>query len=361
MPKQSPSARISPFAPPPSPSAGRARPDGAEAAPGPDPVPHHPAPPPGGKSGVGSFVTETVGAARGATEGGEPGGIGGADGSGRATEMGAGFDGSGPAPSIGRADEPGAIVRLAAVLRQAGCVFAEEEAALLLGAARTPAELDAMTRRRAAGTPLEHVIGRADFCGHSFAVDPGVFVPRRRTEFLVRRAARLTPRPAVVVDLCCGSGALGAALAAGLPGTELHSADIDPAAVRCARRNVAAVGGTVHEGDLYAPLPTRLKGAVGVLLANVPYVPTDELPLLPAEARDHEARVALDGGPDGLDVLRRVVAGAAEWLAPGGSLLFETGGHQAARASALVAAGGLVPRIVRSDELDATVVIGRRG
>lgn len=245
-------------------------------------------------------------------------------------------------------------------LRAAGCVFAEDEARLLVSAAGTPGELDAMVDRRAAGLPLEHVLGWAEFCGRRVAVDAGVFVPRRRTEFLIRQAIALAgPRP-VIVDLCCGSGALGAALAASAGGAELHAADIDPAAVRCARRNVAAAGGRVYEGDLYEPLPAGLRGRVDVLLANVPYVPSAEVELLPAEARVHEARVALDGGADGLDVLRRVTVAAPLWLAPGGHLLFETSERQTARAVETVARDGLVPRVVGSADLNATVVIGTR-
>ncbi|MQY04874.1 putative protein N(5)-glutamine methyltransferase [Actinomadura macrotermitis] len=239
-------------------------------------------------------------------------------------------------------------------LRTAGCVFAEDEARMILSTATTPAELASMVERRAAGLPLEHVLGWAEFCGLRFAVDAGVFVPRRRTEFLVRQAIGLTGAGDVAVDLCCGSGALGAALAASVD-VELYSADVDPAAVRCARRNV----GRVYEGDLFEPLPQELRGRVGVLLANVPYVPTGEVSLLPAEARVHEARVALDGGSDGLEVLRRVTGEAASWLAPGGHLLFETSERQVPAAVAAVEAGGLVPRVVASDEWYATVVIGR--
>ncbi|MER6237742.1 putative protein N(5)-glutamine methyltransferase [Streptomyces clavifer] len=244
-------------------------------------------------------------------------------------------------------------------LRAAGCVFAEDEAALLLSTASDPAELAAMVERRTGGLPLEHVLGWAEFCGLRVAVDPGVFVPRRRTEFLVRQAAAPGSGEAVVVDLCCGSGALGAALAAVLPRVELHATDVDPAAVRCARRNVGSLG-QVYEGDLFEPLPGSLRGRVDVLLANVPYVPTDDVDLLPAEARVHEPRVALDGGGDGLDVLRRVVAAAPEWLAPGGRLLVETSERQAARAARTVGDSGLVARVVVSEELYATVVIGTR-
>jgi release factor glutamine methyltransferase len=243
-------------------------------------------------------------------------------------------------------------------LRAAGCVFAEDEAQLLTSAARTPDHLASMVSRRVVGLPLEHVLGWAMFCGLRIAVDPGVFVPRRRTEFLAGQAVALAPPGAVVVDLCCGSGALGAAVLAAVERGELYAADIDPAAVRCARGNVLAAGGRVYEGDLYEPLPTTLRGRIDVLLANVPYVPTEEIELLPAEARIHEARVALDGGADGLDVLRRVTAEASLWLAPGGHLLFETSDDQAPRAVETVARNGLIPRVVGSDELYATVVIG---
>ncbi|MGW7791089.1 putative protein N(5)-glutamine methyltransferase, partial [Streptomyces tricolor] len=188
----------------------------------------------------------------------------------------------------------------------AGCVFAEDEAELILATARTPQEAAGMVDRRTAGLPLEQVLGWAEFHGLRVTVEPGVFVPRRRTEFLVDQALAAAPDATVVVDLCCGSGALGAALAAALDDAEVHAADIDPAAVRCARRNLAACYGRAHEGDLYDALPAGLRGRVGILTANVPYVPTAEVALLPPEARDHEPLVALDGGPDGLDVLRRV-------------------------------------------------------
>jgi release factor glutamine methyltransferase len=245
-------------------------------------------------------------------------------------------------------------------LRAAGCVYAEDEARLLISAARTPDELASMVERRAQGLPLEHVVGFAEFCGLRIAVDPGVFVPRSRSELLVREAVGLASPGAVVVDLCCGSGAIGAAVAAKVVHVELHASDVDPAAVRCARRNVAAAGGQVHEGDLYEPLPVTLRGRVEVLVANVPYVPTEEVALLPTEARVHEPRVALDGGADGLDVLRRVSAATPEWLAPGGHLLIETSERQAPHAVAAFAADGLTARIVRSAELHATVVIGTR-
>jgi release factor glutamine methyltransferase len=259
-------------------------------------------------------------------------------------------------------------------LRAAGCVFAEDEARLLMSAARTPAELHAMVDQRVAGLPLEQVLGWAEFCGLRITVAPGVFVPRRRTEFLVRQAVVLLggdetlipPRPPrgaiarpgdVIVDLCCGAGAIGAALAATVERAEVYAADIDPAAVRCARQNLPA--DRVYQGDLYAPLPVGLRGRVAILAANVPYVPSEEIGFLPPEARAHEPRAALDGGADGLDVLRRVAAGAAGWLAPGGHLLSETSERQAPLAEAVLAAVGLTARVARSADLEATVVIGR--
>jgi release factor glutamine methyltransferase len=245
-------------------------------------------------------------------------------------------------------------------LRAAGCVFAEDEARLLLQEVRTAAELDALVERRVAGEPLEHVLGWAEFSGLRIAVAAGVFVPRRRTEFLVEEAIALAGPRAVVVDLCCGSGALGVAVATAVDGAELHAADVDPAAVSCARGNVARVGGQACEGDLYEALPPALRGRVDVLLANVPYVPSDAIALMPPEARLHEARVALDGGADGLDVARRVIEAAPAWLAPGGSLLFETSEDQASDAVETVTAAGLRGRVVADDERGATVVVGTR-
>jgi len=252
---------------------------------------------------------------------------------------------------------PASIV---ARLRAAGCVFAEEEARLLVSAARTPADLDSLVERRVSGLPIEHVLGWAQFNGMRIAVDPGVFVPRRRTEWLVRQAAAVAPARAIVVDLCCGSGAVGAALASVLDGAEIFAVDIDPAAVLCAVGNLAAAGGRVFEGDLYDPLPGTLRGRVDVLVANAPYVPTDAVGLMPPEARLYEPRVALDGGRDGLDVQRRVSAEALQWLAPGGHLLVETSRQQAPLTVEAFLRHGLTAHVASSPEHDATVVVGGR-
>lgn len=247
---------------------------------------------------------------------------------------------------------------IVARLRAAGCVFAEDEARLLAGAAGTEAELAQLVERRVAGVPLEQILGWAEFCGLRIVMEPGVFVPRRRTEFLAGRAAALARAGAVVVDLCCGSGAVGAVLAATLDRVELHAVDIDESAVRCARRNLPHA--SVHRGDLYEPLPDRLRGRVDVLVANAPYVPTGEIPLMPPEARLHEPRIALDGGGGGLDVLRRITVGAPDWLAPGGHLLVETSTRQAPEILATAATAGLSAGLSTSDELGAAIVIGTR-
>lgn len=245
-------------------------------------------------------------------------------------------------------------------LRAAGCVFAEEEAQLLIEAAATAAELHAMVARRVSGLPLEHILGWAEFCGLQVAVDPGVFVPRRRTEFLARTAIALardgaTSAAPVVLDLCCGSGAVGAAVEAALPGARVVATDIDPAAARCARRNIR---GEVLEGDLFAPLLPALRGRIDVIAANAPYVPTDSIGMMPPEARLHEARVALDGGTDGLDVQRRVIAEVSAWLAPGGHLLIETSRAQSELLRDLFERAGLSATIDADAALDATIVVG---
>ena len=245
-------------------------------------------------------------------------------------------------------------------LRAAGCVFAEDEARLLLDQAASPADLESMVDRRAAGEPLEQILGWALFRGLRIAVEPGVFVPRRRTEFLVDRAVPLLRPGAVVVDLCCGSGAIGAAIADTVDNLDLYAADVDPAAVRCARRNLPPTA-HVYQGDLYEPLPASLRGRVAVLAANVPYVPSDEIGMMPPEARDYEPRFALDGGADGLDLLRRVAADAAGWLRPGGHLLIETSEPQSPYAMEVFAGYGLTPRVAVDDDVGACIVIGRSG
>lgn len=316
---------------------------------------------------------------------------------------GAPVPGAGPEQSAPVAEPSG--VALVARLRAAGCVFAEDEAALLVEAstrpdgALDPGRLESLVQQREDGLPLEHLLGWAEFCGLRVLVDPGVFVPRLRTELLVHEALALLPAPSarpddtpatgssaqpgagrvadpaggavrgpaatagsgpIVVDLCCGSGAIGLAVATARPDVTLLAADLDPAAVACARRNLLPMGAQVLQGDLDAPLPPALRGQVDVLTANTPYVPTGALALMPQEARLHEHAVALDGGADGLDLQRRLAAVAARWLRPGGSVLVEAGEEQAPSAADVMRAHGLSARVVVDDERDATVVVGTR-
>lgn len=277
-------------------------------------------------------------------------------------------------------DYPDNLTAVAARLRAAGSVFAEEEAKLLLSATDDPAALASMVARRAAGEPVETILGWASFCGLRIVVRPGVFVPRRRTELLVREALRIVPgssaplgapeRPKIrglsdptIVELCCGTAAVATAILdrMGTSGSDLevHATDVDPRATACARENLAGRG-QVHTGDLYDALPAGLRGRIDVLVANAPYVPTAEIAMMPPEARDHEPHVALDGGADGLDVQRRIIAGARDWLGPGGHLIVETSRRQAAGSVAACAAAGLVTRVVIDDDLDATAVVGHR-
>ncbi|MFD3743592.1 putative protein N(5)-glutamine methyltransferase [Nocardia sp. NPDC058633] len=255
-----------------------------------------------------------------------------------------------------------------ATLRRAGCVFAEDEATLLIEAAvGDPRRLDTLVAQRVSGTPLEYLLGWVEFRGLRVGVRPGVFVPRQRTTFLVDQALDgVDPGAtrACVVDLCCGCGALGlsAATELGARGcdVELVAADIDPVAVDCARENLTPLSAPVFGGDLFDALPGDLRGRVDILLANTPYVPSARVSQLPPEARDYEPLAALDGGVDGLDVFRRVAEGAPAWLAPGGRVLVETGAGQVDTARSVLAAQGLTARAAESAQHYATVVVGTR-
>jgi release factor glutamine methyltransferase len=210
--------------------------------------------------------------------------------------------------------------------------------------------------RRVAGEPLQYVIGWAPFGPLRLRVGPGVFVPRPETESLAdRAAARLRGRPAppegprVAVDLCTGSGAIGCFLAAEVPEARVLATELDPGALAWARPNAERYGVELLAGDLDGPLPPELAGRVDVLCANVPYVPSAAIATMPRDVRDHEPRLALDGGPDGLDVLRRLAARSGHWLAPGGGLFCEIGEDQAEAATALLTAAGLAEVAVHPD------------
>lgn len=219
-------------------------------------------------------------------------------------------------------------------LLAAGCVAAEEEADELLLAARDVRTLEAWVRRREHGEPMAWITGTLTFCGQTLYVAPGVYVPRHQTEELARRAAALLPPRGLAVDLCTGAGAVAVHLQTAVPKGRVVGVDIDMGAARCARRNRVQV----VVGDLDEPL--RPRSGVALVTAVAPYVPTAAIALLPADVQRYEPLRSLDGGPDGLDLVRRVVAAAARLLRPGGWLLAEVGGDQdEALAPALSAAG----------------------
>lgn len=273
-------------------------------------------------------------------------------------------------------------------LRAAGCVFAEDEARILTEAADGDgARLEKLVSARVGGLPLEPLVGWAELDGRRWNVAPDVFVPRQRSELLIREAAaraaagpsrgpaladRGAPRPVLLVDLCCGCGALGGAVAARLLAAghdvEVHAADVDPAAVSCAQDNlktladadVAPTSGRLiahtYTGDLADPLPTEVWGRVDVLVANAPYVPTEAISMMPPEAREHEPRSALDGGDDGLWILRRVIDLAPALLRPGGHLFIEVGDGQVGTAVGHLEAAGLTATVLSDDDLGATAL-----
>jgi release factor glutamine methyltransferase len=231
-------------------------------------------------------------------------------------------------------------------LAEGGCVAPEAEADSLLTAAREGVgPIEELVRRRLRGEPLAWITGSVTFCGHQVRIDPGVFVPRPHTEALARRAIELLPDEGIAVDLCTGSGAVAMVLAAARPRATVVGTDLDPQAVACAGRN----GVAVSEGDLDRPLPFTLRGRVDLMTAVVPYVPTEELHLLPRDVLAHEPRRALDGGSGGTFVLVRAAGAADRWLRPGGSVLLELGGDQAADMTAILTDLGFTDLRVHTD------------
>ncbi len=242
-------------------------------------------------------------------------------------------------------------------LSAAGCVAAQEEAAELIAAAGDDAVLDALVSRRTTGEPLAWLVGSVHFCGIRVRVRPGVYVPRWQSEPLARRAAGLLPCQGVAVDLCTGAGAIACALQDAAPAAAVVATDADPIAVACAREN----GVNALLGDLDGPLPPTLLGRVDVMTSVVPYVPTDELSLLPRDVLAFEPRVALDGGAGGLRLLSSAVRLSTRWLRPGGWLLLELGGDQAATvADAMSAAGFERMAVLRDEDGDDRGIEGRR-
>ena len=211
-----------------------------------------------------------------------------------------------------------------------------------------------LLERRAAREPLQYLLGWEDFHGVRLTVTPDVLVPRPETEGLVGWAIEVLadcPDP-VAADLGTGSGAIACAIAHALPRAEVLAVEVSAGALAVASRNVRQLGLStrVHllAGDLFAPLGSIAAG-LDLVVANPPYLPSAVLPTLPAEVSRHEPRAALDGGPDGLAVIRRIVAGAPPVLKPGGWLLMELGEDQAGPVASLMAAEGFAGIRARRD------------
>ncbi len=210
----------------------------------------------------------------------------------------------------------------------------------------------ALVERRAAGEPTQYVVGEREFFGRPFFVDRRVLIPRPETELVVEECLRaMEPGKAVrVLDLCTGSGCIAVTLAAERPEAAVTAVDISPDALEVARRNAERHGVMaridLRQGDLYEPVGDR---AFDVVCANPPYVATASVASLQREIREHEPNVALDGGSDGLDFLRRIVAGAPAHLSPGGLLAVEIAEGQGPEVVALASAAGLSGAVVHRD------------
>jgi release factor glutamine methyltransferase len=199
-----------------------------------------------------------------------------------------------------------------------------------------------LVARRADGMPLQYVTGEMPFRHLVIHCEPGVFIPRPETEVLVDAVLehlRDVAEP-LVIDLCTGSGCVATSVACEHPGARVWAVDASPQAVETARRNAlhggASDGVQVVHGDLFDPLPAELLGTVDFIVSNPPYVPSADLPDLPAEVLGFEPHLALDGGPDGLDVFRRIAEQAWEWLAPGGGIAIELDTARVADAAAML-------------------------
>lgn len=215
---------------------------------------------------------------------------------------------------------------LTARLAKAGFIAAVEEAQELLDTSKGDlVVLEALVERRLGGEPLAWITGSVTFCGLDVLVAPGVYVPRWQSEPLALRALSRLPERGIAVDLCTGSGAIAKVLHSNRPDARVVATDDDERAVACASNNSVEV----YRGDLFEPLPRELDGAVDVIVAVVPYVPTRSMDLLPRDTLRFESTASYDGGDKGVDILRRVIAKSTRYLRPGGALLLELGGDQA--------------------------------
>lgn len=280
-----------------------------------------------------------------------------------------------------------ALARAAAALRATGCetpfLDAEVLLAHVLGCARVDlyawpereltadqlAFFRALVGRRISGEPVAYLTGGKEFMGLDFLVTPDVLIPRPETELMVEEALRLLrdlDRP-LVADVGTGSGAVAVSIACRHPGAVVYAVDISEAALEVARANArrhrVADRLIFLAGDLLDALGRQLEGQFDLVCANLPYVPREELPYLPREVR-YEPRVAVDGGPGGLELYRRLVPQAARFLKPGGRLLIEIDPRQSEAARSLLPAPVWNVKIVRDlagrDRLVIAEITGRQ-
>ncbi|HWG73276.1 MAG TPA: peptide chain release factor N(5)-glutamine methyltransferase [Acidimicrobiales bacterium] len=218
---------------------------------------------------------------------------------------------------------------------------------------------ESMVERRAAGEPLQYVLGRWGFRGLDLFVDRRVLIPRPETEQVVSVALgaldRRAPGSPTVVDLGTGSGAIAISVAVERPGTAVWATDVSEEALAVATANLAGTAGRaaagVHlvHGSWWSALPSELAGTVDVAVSNPPYISAGEMGNLDAVVAGWEPRQALEGGPTGLEAIERVIEGAPGWLAPGGALVVEIAPHQAGTARALARTAGFRHVVVHHD------------
>jgi release factor glutamine methyltransferase len=239
------------------------------------------------------------------------------------------------------------VKQLEARLAAAGFVSAADEAVQLVARAGADGRLlAALVERRLTGEPLAWITGSARFCDIAIGVEPGVYVPRPQTEPLARRAVERLPARGTAIDLCTGSGAIARVLMAARPDARVMASDIDPRAVSCAMAN----GVDAHLGDLFDPLRALIEATADVIVGAVPYVPSAELRFLQRDTLAFEYRRSYDGGSDGLELLKRIVADAPRFLRRGGALLLELGGDQAGQLGEDLAQAGFGHLAVLFDE-----------
>lgn len=253
-------------------------------------------------------------------------------------------------------------------------VVADAEARPVLTTGALADRLEALVVRREAREPLQLVLGTAAFRTLELACRPGVFLPRPETEIVAgvaigharqRAGGGAGPDAGVLVaEPCTGTGAIACSVAIEVPAARVLATDLDPRAVDLARHNAAATAPDrieVHHGDLLDPLDASLRGHLDVLVANPPYLPAADRGTWDPEVADHDPDTALVGGPDGHEVVDRLLALAVDWLAPGGSVVLEIDERRGAEAAAVARVVGLTDVKVQRDLTGADrVLVARR-